>query len=51
MLIFNGVGGGTVVGNGMVVWCGGGGAKFKNVLLYTRLETYTKVQLYHASSL
>ena len=43
MLIFNGGGWGggvTVVGNGVVMWCGvvEGGGKLTNVVLYDRLE-------------
>ena len=46
MLIFNGRGGGgTAVGNGVVVGCGGGGGKLIDVVLYARLEPYTKVQV------
>ena len=35
----------NVVGNGVVVGCGGGGWEIKKVLLYARLEPYTKVQV------
>ena len=39
------VGGGTVVVNGVAVECGVGGWEIKNVMLYFRLGTYTKVQV------
>ena len=54
MLILN-VGEGREGGEGgycVRQWGGGEGfEKFKNALLYTILEPYTKVQLYHASPL
>ena len=45
MLVFNGgSGGGTVVGNGVVVM-GKGGGKLTNVVLHDRFENYSKVQV------
>ena len=45
------MGWGTVVGNGVVVGCGGGGGGVTNLVLYVILEPYTKVQVYHVSPL
>ena len=46
-----GGGGGTVVGNGVVMGCGGVGWDIKNALLYARLEPYTTVQVKHTTLL
>ena len=37
--------GGAVVGNGVVVVVVGGGVKCTNVVLYDRLEPFTKVEV------
>ena len=36
---------GNVVGNGLVVRCGGGGGGLTHGVLYVRLDPYTKVQV------
>ena len=44
-------GGGTLVGNVVVVGCVGVGWDIKNLLLHARLEPYTKAQVKHTTLL